>query len=388
MPSNAPTPPAPVTWASEEVIRASDLRATLTNAIAFLNRPPAFVASQNQTNQSISNNSNTLITWDTESYDNYSGHLLSSNTATYYAIVAGWYLVEVAAFLSYTGGAGSMSAGVSGISGGTFSVYMGQKIPNTSGSISGVSCAKLVQMLNVGTVGGGSNDTISSEIYQNAGASEILLNGMNRFPNITATWVCASSGVAFLTVPANTAWPVPPSYITTAFMLANVTNAVNFLAYPPTYEAFYNSTGQNLASQASVPATGTTITLNNVTIDNYGGGVSGTYTIPAGCGGIYYAYGQVALAGNTTSVGMSAGLTVNSSSYGGSLITLWGGGQAMYTGSSVFSCANVRRHLRLNAGDTVSLAGFQHDSSGSSCSVLGVLSGSWSSRLILVWRAA
>jgi hypothetical protein len=46
----------------------------------------------------------------------------------------------------------------------------------------------------------------------------------------------------------------------------------------------------------------------------------------------------------------------------------------------------VRRRLRLNAGDTIALAGFQRDSGGNAVPVNG--SGAWMPRLITVWEAS
>lgn len=182
--------------------------------------------------------------------------------------------------------------------------------------------------------------------------------------------------------------------VSAAFMNKNVRDAVNFLINPPVMEYQYNAGTATLASQSVVPSPpggpGTTIGLGTKVVDNYSAfnNTSNTWTAPAA--GLYYCYGQVALqqGAGGTAVSLAAGLTVTSANYNsGTAVTIWGGTQDAYAAASFVNCAIVRRRLRLNAGDTVQLAGFQNDSATAAATIQGTAT-NWTSRLITVWQAA
>lgn len=385
--SNLPTVPVAPDYVNEQLILAPGLRSSVGDGIAFLLSPPAFVGAQTNTLQGVAPSTLTAIQWDTESYDNYGGHRIATSSNTYYGMIPGWYLCTCSSFINSTTN-GDASSGIGGVqSGGANQQYMGQRIPmGAAPPVPGTTSAKLMLMTQTGTFGGGSNDYIQGIAWNGGGISQSLLNGSNQFPYMTATWVAAQSGTSSLPVPVNAAWPVPPSYITTSFINTNVSNAIQFLTYPPIYEAFYNTTGQRLASVTSVPSLGPTMLLNSETVDNYNAGINGSWTAPVS--GLYYAYGQIAVSNHATSVSLGAGLNVNSSNYGGTPLTLWGSGQQATQITSAINCAVVSRHLRLNAGDTLSLSAWQNDSGANGVNVLGVLTNNWSSRLIIVWRSA
>lgn len=386
----AVTLPAPRTWASSQIIKAPYLRADVSDAVALLSQPPLFTGEQTTTTQSIPNSTDTPVLEDTEIYDNFAGHqdnLPGSEPANYYAQFAGWYLCEFTAPLNYTGGSGTCSAQIGIVSGGgSLNTYGGQRLPcsGTSGQYTQPAISKLAKMSSIAAAPGG--DYICGSFNQSSGSARSLLNGSSQYPQLKCLWVAATSGTAGLIVPTNDAWPVPPSYITSAFMNKNVRDTIRFLIYPPIMEAQYNAGTATLASQTGVPSVGTTLPLATANVDNYGAFSTSTHIWTAPVAGVYYAYGQCALTMQTTGLAIGAGLTVTSANYNsGSQVTLWGGTQAPVGIANGTNCAIVRRRLRLNAGDTVALAGFNHDSGGTAATILGN-STDWTSRLIMVWR--
>jgi hypothetical protein len=384
--------PNPRTWALGELIKAPYLRADVSDAVALLAQPPLFTGQQGSA-QTITNATETEITIDTENYDNYGGHLASGsgvNTALYYGMFPGWYLVQAQAPLQYTGGAGTMGASVGVASGGgALTYYGGERIPN-SGTASlyafPVAC-KLAQMVDTGTYGGSGNDRVAASCYQDSGSSQALYAGTNRFPSVSARWVCALAGTPGLPVPPLAAWPTPPSYVTSAFMNAQVRDTIRFLVYPPICEYQYNAGTQSLASQASVPATGTTVKLDTAVVDNYSAFSTSTWTWTAPVAGLYWVYNLAAMSQQATATALMAGITVTSANYnGGATFTAWGGTRASFAGTRVQSAA-IRRQLRLNAGDTLQAAAWQSDS-GSNAATLAGNTNEWQSRFIVIWRNA
>jgi hypothetical protein len=389
--SGLPTAPLSVTWEDGDPVLAPDLRSSVTNTVAFLMAPPAFYGAQTITSQSlgISDNFQPLV-WDTENFDNYNGHQVPNGSIQgydYYSQVPGWYLCACTAFTSGTAATTVFSTGISGQQAGGSSLnHMGQitTMPSGgSGLSAGCLAVKLMRQSVTGQFGGG-NDYIQGTGLATI-SSVTLLNGVNRYPQIAITWVSSLTGTAGLPVPANATWPVPPAYITESTMQGSITDATGFLAYPPLYEAQYSGTSQTLASQGSTPATGTAISLNSETADTWSAGSGGVYTAPAA--GLYYCYGQVAGNARSTSNVLNAGLTVDSVNYGGTT-TLWGTGQAVLGFLGDSCCSVVQRRVRLNAGDTITLAGFQNDTGSNAMTLLGAFTQAWQSRLIVLWQAA
>jgi len=379
-----PVLPAPVTW-SAGVIPAPQLRADVSDCVALLRSRPMFVGQQT-TGQSIATSAETAVTLDAELFDNWNGHQVSTASSKYFGMFAGWYLAEGSVPLSFTGGTNTMSALIGGVqNAGTATNFGGQRLANDSGRQTVATAAKLMKMQQVGTFNGAGNDYVQLIAYQGTGSSQTLSSDATKFPYLHVRWVSALSGTQPLAVPANPAWPPPPSYITSSFLNANIRDTIRFLVYPPVFECAQNS-AQSLASATSVPATGTTITMGSgVVVDNYGAYSTSTSTWTAPVAGVYYCYGVVGLTVGANTVSMGAGLTVSSANYNnGTAFTIWGG--TMNTLASAVQANNVRRRLRLNAGDTIKLAGFQRDSTSAAATVNN--SGDWQPRLIIVWEAA
>ena len=364
-----PVLPSPATW-SAGVIPAPLLRANVSDAVALLSSPPMFIGSQTTTAQSIPSSTITSVQLDTELYDNWTGHQIANLPSRYYANLAGWYLVQGSVPLNYSGGGNTLSATIGG-----------QRVGNNASAVTGATVAGLLKMTNVGTFGDG--DYIHLGVYQGTGSNRSLQNGASKSPYLSVRWVCASSGTQPLPVPASPSWPVPPDYITSAFLNANVRDAIRFLIFPPIMEYHYATFTTSLASATSAPAVGISLSLGLRIVDNYSAYSGNTWTAPVA--GTYFCYGQCGINANSTGVSLGAGLTVTSANYNaGSPFTIWGGTQAVVP--STTNSANVSRRLRLNAADTINLAGFQRDSAGSSASLDA--SDEWVSRLVTVWECA
>ena len=382
--------PNPVTWSPGTQIKAPQLRADVSDAVQLLTGPPFFAGANTQTAQTPGDSSNTPVQIDTEFADPWAGHHNNAGSTyapRWYAPFAGHYLVRVSVPFASTG-PGSCSAGVQRVSGGgSPASYFGQRVPNQAGANSNPSVIKILSMVNIGS-SWGSGDWIAPTCYQDSGSGLALVETTNRYPNITIQWIGALSGTQPLPVPANDAWAVPPAWITSAFMNSNVRDTINYLCYPPVMEWQYNNGTNNLASATSLPATGTTIGLDAQNFDNYSAFSNGSNTWTAPVAGIYLAYGQLALTGDSSSVSLAAGLTVNSDNYnGGSAFTFWSGAQVAYVSSPYISCVVTNRRLRLNAGDTLKLAGWQRNSSGNAATIQGN-STQWTTRFGAVWQGA
>jgi hypothetical protein len=382
-----PVPTLPVTtnWSAGQLVKAPDLRAQVSDAVALLAQRPMFIGQQTVDAQSIPNSTTTTVSLDTELWDNFSGHQIVTTPSRYYAMFSGWYLCEGSVAITYTGGAGTLSAEIGGVQNGSGPTYYGgMRTGNNSGHQTVATAAKLMHMVQVGTYGSG--DYLQLACFQSSGSSATIANSTGatvKAPFFSARWVAASGGTQPLAVPANAAAPVPPTALGNSWMNVNVRDTIRFLVYPPICEVFYAASATTLASATTVPATGTALSLGGTTVDNYSAYSGSTWTAPVS--GIYYAYGQVGITTNSTGVSLGAGLTVNSSNYNsGSTFTIWGG--TMGVVASAVQVNNVRRRLRLNAGDTVKLAGFQRDSGGTAA--LLNFANDWVSRLIVVWEAA
>jgi hypothetical protein len=381
-----PVLPSPVTWGAG-IIPAYQLRSDVSDAIALLAKPPIFIGNQTTTGQVIASGITTpnLIVLDTEVVDNWNGHQISTFPAQYFGQFQGWYLCECTFPLQYTGGTGSVAAGIQyGTTGAsTFSVG-GMRVENSSGFRTICGAAKLVNMVNVGGAFA-TGDWVGMWASQSSGTGQAPTETASRFPSLSVRWVAANSGTNFLAVPVNAAWPVPPSFVTSSFLNTNIRDTINFLTYPPVMEYSLQTGGFNISSQSAVPTLGQTVVLDTPTVDNYFSYniVSGAWTAPSS--GVYYVYGCFALLTGANQVATAAGLTITSSNYnGGTPFTWWGGAQSAVVSGT--ASVQTRRRLRLNGGDTIELAAFQNDSGGANASCTST--GLWLCRLITVWESA
>ena len=328
----------------------------------------------------------TALNLDTTVTDPWAGHLTTSNVPTYYAIFPGYYLCELEVPLNYTGGSGSVSVAIEGQEGaGPVTTYGGQCMPNsgTSSRYAQPSVAKLLAFSVAGSYGAPANNYVQGAVYQDSGSQQQALINPGRSSQFQVQWVAALTGTAGLPVPDNDTWAAPPQVVSSTFVNKNIRDTIGFLSYIPICEAYYAAGTQTLASQTSLPAAGSAVSLDTAYIDTYSAFSTSTHTWTAPVPGTYWCYGQAPVKGGSGAVSVACGLTVTSANYnGGTAFTLWSGAQTASTSSSEVNCANVRRLLRFNAGDTVKLAAFQD---GASSPVLPS-AGIWQSRLIIIWR--
>lgn len=383
--------PAPRTWSPHDKIKAPYLRADVSDAVALLSAPPMFIGQQ-ATPTSMAAGQDVPVNLDTEVYDNAFGHLDTTNPDKYYGQFGGVYIAQGTCGIDYSGGSGALKAGIGfSPSGAPLSTYYGQRLPTsgTSGRVPQPAVAKLILFVNVGSHGG-SNDYASLVVNQTSGSAQNTHSGTSQIPQLQLQWVCAANGTGNLPFPVNASWPAPPAYITAAFLNTNIAGTINFLIFPPVMEAFYQAGTQTLASGSGPPATGTPVNLDTIAFDTYSAFNTSTHTWTAPVAGVYWCYGQAEMSVAGTCQAVAAGLTVSSANYnGGTATTLWGGAQAAFAGGE--NCAIVRRRLRLNAGDTLKLAAFQHDSAAAAATLDYNTGGGFSineSRLITVWRSA
>ena len=328
----------------------------------------------------------TALNIDTTVTDPWAGHLTTSNIPTYYAIFPGYYLCEMQAPLEYTGGTGCVSVAIEGQEGvGPQTTYGGQCMPNsaTSSRYPQPSVAKLLAFSVAGSYGAPANNYVQGAVYQDSGSQQQALITTTRFPQIQVQWVAALTGTAGLPVPDNDTWAAPPQVVSSTFVNKNIRDTINFLSYVPICEAYYSAGTQTLASQSGLPGGGSTVSLDTAYIDTYSAFNATTHTWTAPVPGTYLCYGQAPVTGGSGAVSVDCGLTVHSKNYnGGTVITVWGGAQVASTSASQVNCGNVRRLLRLNAGDTVQLAAYQNGATNPVLPSAGI----WQSRLITIWR--
>jgi hypothetical protein len=236
------------------------------------------------------------------------------------------------------------------------------------GTGSGILCqaTDLIEQTTYGAVGG-SGDYIQPTVY----ASSAVSLGTANPPTVSARWVCSVSGTEPLPVPPLTAVPSP---ITSAWMNANVRDTIRFLIYPPVAKAYYTAGSSTMASSSL--ASPVTVPLNTKAVDNYGGFSTSAFEYTAPVSGRYFLYGQFNLGTTTGTFVTGAGLSVN----GGT--TQWGDIPEFSSSTAFNPGASVTRRLRLTAGQTVALMGFQ--TSGAALSY--ATSAATQSRLIAVWE--
>jgi hypothetical protein len=375
-----PSVPAPSTWSSEQIATVPQLRADVSDAVAFLSQRPLVVLQNNQG-----------VTWASfESYmgmnvdvaDTWGGHYVNSATLWqyYYAQAPGWYLCKGAVPFDYTSTTQNLFAAgfeytTSGIQTGP---VRGPLTLMGSGYGAIPQVCDLIEQVNTGPIGG-SGDWIEFTALNNTGSGVVLESQASQLPYWSARWVCATSGTQPLPVPSNPAFPVPPAVLGHAFMNTNVRDAIRFLTYPPVCKLYYTAGSSGLPTQA-FPA-GTVVPLNTVTVDNYSAATTGAgcgYTAPVA--GTYFCYNQVSFQGTSTATSSyAAGLQVNSGT-----IT-WGDATFQNAAStSTGAGAQIGRRLRLSPGDFVQPVGMQ--SSGATLDLNAAAANQ--SRFIVVWESS
>lgn len=366
--------PSPRTWASGPIL-APSLRADVSDAVAFLTYRPVAVL-VNQQGTSWPSGVDTTLGCNTELYDNWNGHNGASPTQ-YFAQAPGWYLCQASVPFTYGGTTQfQFVAGFVATTGGvTGTGLRGGELLNGNGRAEAPRVCDLIEQTVTGPIGG-TGDWIQPYAAQNTGSAVNLANTSSLYPYVTIRWVALNAGTVSLPVPANPSWVSPPSFVTSAFLNANIRDTINFLLYPPIARAHYAAGTATLAS-AAFPAA-SVVPLDTVDVDNYGGfttGAAAKYTAPVT--GSYFVYGQYNLHTSTATTGYCAGLSVN----GGT--TMWG--DALYKMSDTFGGgATVTKRLRLTAGQSVQLMAGQ----ASGAAIMYQNNSPAPTKMIVVWEGS
>lgn len=429
-----PVNPAPGTWNSGNPVETELLRGGPGNAALLLAYKPTFSGYQLTTGQSVGTGP-TSVTLDTELADAWDGH--TPGQATYRIPFDGWYLTEfsteytapaattdvVCGIQTSTLGASINRDGGRGCGNGSSPVgvcaaELAQGFAANGDTISGYGFASVSTAITAGSNGGArfktewvaNNDAptvvaspVAAALWP-PGAGTTITNAGGIAAGATSMTVASATGmviggtlgldylngaqtaagaekvtitsIAGLTIGisatayshAQTAPVAVP--LSAAWMNQQVRDAISFLTYPPIANLNTSGTAGTLATGG----TGIAITFTTAAVDNFTGwNGTNAYTFPVG--GVYYVFGQVYLAQHAT-FEAAAGLSYN----GGA--AMWGTTQRNTSATSNFLCATVRRHLRVTAGSTVKLMGYQN--SGSALALEG--SGQAFCKLIVVWR--
>ena len=365
-----PSLPAPRTWAPGDLVTVPRLRADVTNAVAMLGQRPYFVG-QRSLGDSWPTGSTLTLPLDVELTDVWSGHLAppSNGTAAYWAPLPGWYLVDARVpFLYSSATPAPFIAGFEGTTGGTaFGPVFGAVEVNGADAGTTARAVDLVQLTQAGAPNG-SGDFVEAVARQDSGSAVNFNAAPSNLPTLSVRWVSSVSGTHPLPVPPVT--PVP-SPITSAWLNANVRDAIGFLSFPPVLKA-HTTTGSVANSSLTSPAV---VSPATVDVDTYGGYSAGTYTAPVA--GRYLVAGQVNFATSSTTATYACGIRVNGS-------TVSWGAAVRFAGTTLAGGASVTKRVRLNAGDTVQLIAAQN--TGGSLSLNTTASNQ--TRILAVWEGA
>jgi hypothetical protein len=371
-----PAIPAPRTWAPGDDVLAPQMRADVSDAVAFLVSRP-FFAGQN-TGQTFGTGGPFNLGLNIELDDPWNAHdftgtVANSLSSQIWCQAPGWYLAHVYLPYNYTGSTQyQFAAGLTWTNNGVTQTPVNGGLllcGSTHGPVA--KCTDLIPQTVAGPIGG-SGDWIGTVSSQNTGGNVQFAYSSTLAATTTTRWVCALTGTQPLPVPPLATVPSP---LTSAWMNANVRDTINFLIYPPVCKV--TLTGSHTLASSTFPA-GNYVPFNSVTFDNYGGFTTGStavYTAPVA--GRYYVYGQFNLAAASSTALYGAGIIVN----GGT--TQWG--DVIYkTSDSYGGGATVGKQIRLNAGDTVGLVSTQN--SGSTISFNTAAANQ--TRFIVCWEGA
>lgn len=367
--------PVPATWTSGPVT-VPYLRSQVTNAVAFYLQRPMFIG-QASGGPSWASGSDLGFGMNVELADPWNMHYAlpgGTSTAQVYAPVPGWYLCRAQIPVNWTSGtAAQFAAGFQAQTGGVLgSAVRGPFYLNGSGTAFSVQACDLIEQTVSGSLGG-SGDYILPTLYASSATS--IGNTAGNLATVQVRWVCSVSGTQPLPVPPLTSVPSP---ITSAWLNANVRDAIRFMVYPPVVKAYYVSgMGGSGAIAAASLGSPVIVPLNTLAVDTYGSTyntLSSTWTAPVA--GRYFIHGQWNAATVTGTFTIAAGLSVN----GG---TTQYGDIPWFSSTTAFNLgASVTRRLRLNAGDTVQLMAAQ----GSGSSMALASAAATQSRFISVWE--
>lgn len=405
-PTGSDYPPGPAAWSAglqfplrtTSEVYANDLNQQVSVPVGFLSRRP-YASLQSQFGFPTMPSSTTpmAITMDAEIADAWGMHSNSGDTSQLVipAGCDGYYLVTGEMPLSSITAVCSIAVGLS-VNGSAVPGGVSQH-PGPGGATVGPAVADLVRLSAGGTVAltgwQTSGFSIVSPWFLQEAAQSPDYTSLNPAPRISMRWVADStsgvsggtypattqaladpSGTVTVAVPALALAPTTPSTWTTAEAPASATfnsdvrASALWLASPPVFRA-HSSAAVTVAT-----STRTAITLGTSDFDTYSGfsTSTGLYTVPFS--GLYMLGGIVSFPGASGAYYATTGFSVTHS-----------GTTLNYAGPGILGrqpCSTAIRMLRLSAGDTIGLYGFQ--ASGSSLTtVTGV-----ATRMFGLWVSA
>jgi hypothetical protein len=173
--------------------------------------------------------------------------------------------------------------------------------------------------------------------------------------------------------------------VSAAFLNEQIRDQANFAFYPPILRAIQGTASTQTISNNTWTTINLSLTGSGVTgtIDNFSGFASNSYTIPVS--GIYEITGQVYFVGSSSGSSWGAAIIDNNG------VRYQGDFYRTATSSPLQQSPAVRRLLRLTAGQTITLQGFQNSGAGVSTNAVQTLAAGtlaqYFSRLIIVFRS-
>jgi hypothetical protein len=439
-----PLQPDPITWAPGMALTAPRLRADPANLAALLAKRPILAASQQTTAQTVPGSTITPVDLDTEYNDNWNGHTIAAATyaaqlpgwylAEGVALIGGTstscfygsgiqvvqagvtsdllgnilcangvdttgpacadlvqlnpFTADTVCLFAYQNSGGSPDLATPGAYFTAQWVGLGTTFPGGEGSVNGTVVTSPqpaalwppgsgTLITNAGGIASGATSMTVGETTGMIVGGSLGLDYYQGNPTSPMAETVTITSVTSLTVgisatsyphggtasPGNVSIPV-----SAAFMNQQVRDVINYLAYPPMLRV-HGST-QTISTQ-SFPAS-TQVNLTTVTLDNFSGWSASSHEYVFPQAGVYYVYGQVPFqaAVNNYSAGISIG--------GGTV--QWGDSVRNQTGTLI-NCATVRKHVRVTAGQTLTL----QTSVANNNVTLESASNSYAS-LLAVWR--
>ncbi|TVZ01280.1 hypothetical protein EAS64_33925 [Trebonia kvetii] len=379
-------------------VLAWDMNRQLSQAIAFLSRPPMFQGVQ-YTAQSVTTSFTAPITLDSEITDSWRMHSVQSDTSQV-IVPKGtdgiWLVQGTVPFATSASGHYYSSQIIYTPSGGSAQVISGERVQANATRVEpgcadliAVSAGDTLQLAGFHTTGSAVNTWVSTP------ATPAVAYNDFASPLFTTRWVAmasatsAQNGVVNVPVPyqwtsadealytrqaVQLALPNPITWssleeATAARFNTDIRNSVLFLSNVPVMRVQANGSPGSIASGGAGKITGL-----QSTIDNWGAWSATTNTWTCPLSGLYLVYGQVGWPAQGAAFSTAAQVNANLS-----------GSSVSYQGANAYSttpAAIVFKQMRFTAGDTMQLYGYQNSGSSIVPSILT------NTRLFTLWMSA
>ena len=342
-----PGPPSGLkTWSTtaSETVSVPILRNDVTGNVWFFSSPPLYFG-QLQSLWAIPASAYYYVPLDTDLADPLGLHPDTSLPENIYLPYLGTYLCI--GFMSYDSAvSGLYDAAIGVVQNGVATPFVGQQTPPQTG-LRPFELAVELQTFNPATF-----DTVSLAGFQDAVGTVNTYVHAGQYSTLNVLWAAAAApppgwpGTS-IPVPANVPFS-DTTEITGTFLNTNVRDTVNFLQYPPA--ARIVRTGNTQLASTTFPA-GTAVPFQASTIDTFAGFSVGSptrYTFQKA--GLYFVWGQVNFANDTTGTDRACGLRVT----GGTI--QWGSTEAAIN-DSLGHVSIACQMVRVSAADYIEVIG-------------------------------